>query len=131
MSDVSVLTSGSVAIMPLPKSRRPFDPRRNIETYVYRYYDDQDRLLYVGSTSDLAKREAAHLRGSKWFPKVSRREEDLYPHRKLAEDAETEQIRHLMPMYNIKDTGSWRLTCGNSVDARSPGTRYRDNHMGV
>lgn len=44
------------------------------ETAVYRLYDDEKRLLYVGVTCDLAVRWAAHRLEKPWWPEVARRE---------------------------------------------------------
>lgn len=43
------------------------------DTYVYRYYDADGRLLYVGSTNGLSSRDAAHKREKPWYPVVARR----------------------------------------------------------
>lgn len=44
------------------------------DTYVYRYYDADDALLYVGQTGNPARRHSSHRSNAAWFDLVARRE---------------------------------------------------------
>lgn len=46
--------------------------RASDETYVYRFFDSADRLLYIGATNDLRTRIKAHQRTKPWWPEVAR-----------------------------------------------------------
>lgn len=73
-------------------------------TAVYRFYDADERLLYVGITFSLGLRFAQHERGSEWWPhqrsvKVVWRES-----RTLAADEERTAIREEKPLHNVSGT---------------------------
>lgn len=67
---------------------------------VYRFYDEEDVLLYVGVTSDLPARVSGHRLYSQWFSDAARSEVDKFDTRDLAELNEAEQIRELRPLAN-------------------------------
>lgn len=48
----------------MPPSARP-------EPALYRQYDSNDRLLYVGISIDPRGRTANHMRGARWFDQVA------------------------------------------------------------
>jgi len=69
-------------------------------TTLYRYYDDQDRLLYVGITDNLFTRTASHIEASSWMDFAARSTIERYPTRKEAERVEREAIKAEEPLFN-------------------------------
>lgn len=73
------------------------------QTYVYRAYCRCGDLLYVGITSDLFRRFAAHARQrAPWELKLVRVAWDLYATRDQAERVETHLIATLHPIHNVQ-----------------------------
>lgn len=68
-------------------------------TCVYRLYDANDGLLYVGITTDTAVRWQAHST-SKWWPEVARKDVTWYAKRADAEAAEIAAIKAEQPAHN-------------------------------
>lgn len=81
-----------VAVAPSPKPPVPTD--------LYRRFDIQDRLLYIGITNDLARRAAAHEEGSTWMEFAVRSTTVRYPSRPDAEEAEETAIKAELPLFN-------------------------------
>ena len=67
---------------------------------LYRYFDAQGRLLYVGVTAT-AKREAQHSKGSRWYSYASRCEKTAFPNMTLARQAEGKAILLELPIFNF------------------------------
>ncbi|MFC7795718.1 helix-turn-helix domain-containing protein [Streptomyces cinereoruber] len=79
------------------------DPRRRIRearTAVYRLYDSEEHLLYVGITMALKQRFADHRRQKFWWHLVKRRDVRWYDDRAAAEAVEAETIRTENPKYD-------------------------------
>ena len=74
--------------------------------FVYRVYDADARLIYVGETGNLFQRLDTHAMQTWWAPQVAHVKATVYPSRELALAAERACIRHEDPRWNI--TGSWR-----------------------
>lgn len=70
------------------------DPR-----FVYRFFADGGECLYVGCTTNFARRLADHLHRD-WFPEVARIEVDRYPDYESGVRAESHLIRSLQPTHN-------------------------------
>ncbi|AEK07809.1 endonuclease [Mycobacterium phage Yoshi] len=73
--------------------------------YVYRIYDGDDRLIYVGETGDLFGRLAFHKVNSWWGSQADHAKASVYPDRAHARSAERDAIRSEQPRWNI--TGAW------------------------
>lgn len=78
--------------------------RRRSPHVLYKHYDDNRVLLYVGITSRLDKRTAQHRRDSHWFKSIARITTKLYPSYYLAREAEVFEIRTKGPAHNTKKT---------------------------
>jgi hypothetical protein len=95
----------SLAQGPVPVLRQVSAPRRvpinARRTCVYRHYDADDVLLYVGMTSTPSTRETSHVASAIWHGLSKRRTETWYPNRRDAEQAETEAISREYPLFNI------------------------------
>ena len=69
-------------------------------TILYRHYDANGTLLYVGITDDLLARSQAHSRTSWWWPLVARVEYRVFPDRAAASRAEVHAIEREHPLHN-------------------------------
>lgn len=80
-------------------------------TALYRLYDAEDRLLYVGITKNLEQRWAGHkysATSSVWWPEVVRKDIEWHPTRQAADEAETAAILRETPLHNKeKVPGDW------------------------
>lgn len=73
-------------------------------TRLYRHFDAQDRLLYVGISLNQQLRLEQHMRGSKWAADIVKVLVELYPNRAEAKQAETAAIQTENPVWNIAET---------------------------
>lgn len=67
---------------------------------VYRCYDAEGRLLYIGSTSRLEMRLAQHRATTAWWPTVARVEPERFASIIQARTAEARAIREERPLHN-------------------------------
>jgi hypothetical protein len=70
-------------------------------TQLYRHFDKDDLLLYVGISLSTIQRLSQHKRTSHWFDKVTRVSVEKYATREEALFREKETIRLEKPLYNI------------------------------
>lgn len=70
--------------------------------YVYRLYDANDRLLYVGRSCDVAARLRCHAAHKPWWPAVTRHTVSEPMHRLDAIRAERSAIHCERPLYNVR-----------------------------
>ncbi len=75
----------------------------NTPTALYRYFDEQDRLLYVGISGYLPTREHGHISKSRWMELAARSAIGRHPTRREALLAEREAIRTELPLFNVQD----------------------------
>lgn len=88
---------------------------RDARTALYRFFDEADRLLYVGVAFAPRERWKVHARQKRWWSEVRTREIEWYPCRAEAERAEEAAIAKEKPKYNV---------LGN-VPVRPPAQRRR------
>lgn len=69
-------------------------------TALYRLFDTDDRLLYVGISSNPKERLKAHAADKPWWPEVASREIEWFPSREQAAAAEVAAIRTEQPIHN-------------------------------
>ena len=74
----------------------------NVEHTVYRMFDQQDRLIYVGCTYDLEKRLQAHRRQMWWYYQIARITTETHPNRTEALKSETRIRDTEAPRWNIE-----------------------------
>lgn len=67
---------------------------------LYRYFDAEGTLLYIGVTSRINRRMREHYESSAWFAKVTRCEFEQFPDRKSVLDAERNAILSENPLHN-------------------------------
>jgi hypothetical protein len=70
-------------------------------TMLYRFYDGDGVLLYVGITSRHMRRWCEHAASKAWWPHVATTRVEHYPSRVDAEGAEREAIRAERPLHNV------------------------------
>lgn len=79
---------------------------------LYRLFDRHDNLLYIGISSDPARRLREHKERTAWAWLVKRTEVEEYENREGAHAAERSAIRAERPEHNqtrfIKGDGDWR-----------------------
>lgn len=67
---------------------------------VYRCYDDEGALLYIGSSINLRQRVRGHRGATRWWDEVVRVEAESYPTETAARIAEAHAIRDELPERN-------------------------------
>ena len=71
------------------------------EAELYRHFDKDGRLLYVGISFDSLVRLHGHRASAKWFAQVTTITIQRYPTRAEAEAAERSAIKDEKPLHNI------------------------------
>lgn len=74
------------------------------ETSVYRFYGEQEQLLYIGVSWAPFKRWAYHRRNAAWFSRAQVVQVDVYRSRRTALRIEREGIREQAPAFNVRST---------------------------
>lgn len=74
---------------------------REVPTTLYRFYDTDDRLLYVGISERGPERWRAHRKEKPWWTEVARTTTEHYDTRQAALDAERAAIITEQPAYNV------------------------------
>ena len=69
-------------------------------TDLYRYFDDEGKLLYVGISFSAIVRASQHKANADWFDFVSQMTVERFESRDDASKAEIEAIRSENPIYN-------------------------------
>ncbi len=69
-------------------------------TAVYRFFDAEGDLLYIGSSGNPDEREVKHRSNSPWYGMAIRRTEDWYPDQAAAFEAKKQAIRDEQPLFN-------------------------------
>jgi predicted GIY-YIG superfamily endonuclease len=100
-----------------PTRRRSREP---VVTYVYRFWDHDDTLLYVGVTANLETRFKDHS-GKHWWPQASHSTVEAHPNRALALVAEATAIMDENPLHNIQRPSLERLELLKSRALGRPG----------
>lgn len=72
------------------------------ETALYRHFDANGQLLYVGIATDHLRRLLAHVTTATWAREIARIDVVWFPTRAEAEEAELKSIIDECPRFNIK-----------------------------
>jgi predicted GIY-YIG superfamily endonuclease len=70
-------------------------------TALYRFYDADGALLYVGITHNVDERWAAHERDKPWWPHIAEKTVEWFNTRPLALDAERTAVQTESPVHNV------------------------------
>jgi|GEM_PF-3372929 len=70
------------------------------ETQLYRHFDGQGNLLYVGISKSAFTRLSGHQLCAHWYRSVRRIDIEVFPNRKAALEAEEKAIKEECPRYN-------------------------------
>ena len=70
-------------------------------THLYRHYNSQGKLLYIGVSLSAVARLSQHEMHSHWFTDIARVEVETYGTRKDALEAEAKAIKEERPAFNI------------------------------
>ena len=89
--------SGTKAVKLAAKSA----PRNDGPTSLYRHFDADAVLLYVGISLSAVGRLSDHRHTSAWFPQIARVTVEQFPDRASAYEAETAAINNENPLFNI------------------------------
>jgi hypothetical protein len=79
-----------------------------MRTSVYRYYDADRRLIYVGITGRGMVRQAQHNSQAEWWPFVSTQEVEHVGSRPAALHRERELIERFRPPFNREHNPDWQ-----------------------
>ncbi|MFF9197319.1 hypothetical protein ACF09L_19135 [Streptomyces sp. NPDC014779] len=92
-------------------------PKGTDETAVYRLFDVDDRLLYVGMGRNPMGRWASHAELHPWWPNVVRFEVAWYSTRREAAAEERRALKEEVTLHNIHGTERHGLVTGAGVRA--------------
>lgn len=70
-------------------------------TALYRLFNADGQLLYVGIAYDPKSRWYSHVNTSPWWPNVARKEVEWFEHRNAAVTAEMIAVRTEKPIHNV------------------------------
>ena len=73
------------------------------EHVLYRFFDEEGALLYVGITRSISTRFKAHARKQPWWPEVADCRIAFFPDRAALSRAEKLAIQRERPRYNVRD----------------------------
>lgn len=71
-------------------------------TTLYRLFDGDGRLLYIGVTDELDRRMGVHSRLKPWWPQVSATRTESFESRSAAFVAEAAAIANEQPLHNVR-----------------------------
>ena len=80
------------------------------KTYLYRHYDNNDNLIYVGISLSYAHRLSQHKDHSHWFDKIKTVKIETFNNRKTALEAETNAIKNENPKCNIQKKSNFTVS---------------------
>lgn len=69
--------------------------------HLYRHFDENGRLLYVGQSINALKRLVEHKQQSNWFLSIAKVEIKQFPTKKDAFEAEQQAILEENPVFNL------------------------------
>lgn len=97
---IGLFAGRTIAAKSQPPPPSPPQPKLDRPTTLYRYYDAQHRLLYVGITCRGPKRAAEHAKSQPWWPRQVWMRSEHYDTWAEAEEAERVAIAAEEPECN-------------------------------
>ena len=114
---------------PHPAESVPLAPRAGATVrlhQLYRHFDKDGALLYVGISLSAVERLRQHRDSSHWFKKIARITIERHPTREDAEWAEREAIHRENPKHNKVRTIPPEHTCEPPTDVQAIKVRFSD-----
>lgn len=87
---------------------------------VYRHFDADGRLLYVGACANPVQRTIGHASQSNWYDRIVRIEIARFANGEEAWAAEADAIRHERPLYNLQYNDSKKYLHPNQMRSKTP-----------
>jgi len=94
------------------KRMRAYDERANTKHYVYRLFDADARLIYIGCTYDVESRLKSHRHVMWWAPQIARIKITVHPTKAAAHEVERAAITAEKPRWNVNGKWAARSTFG-------------------
>lgn len=92
-----------------------------VPTALYRFFDTDDQLLYVGISSNPSIRFRDHGRSKDWWSEVASITLEHWPSRQAALDAEKQAIISERPRWNAAHNGRFQRTTQEAVCRKAVG----------
>lgn len=89
-------------------------------TFLYRLFDAEDRLLYVGITNQPRRRFHHHRTTKTWWADVARHELETHPNREVASAAEIAAITGEHPVHNVVHNRAGSFTAWLRTQTKRP-----------
>lgn len=101
-----------VALITPEKPRKPRKYKRVLdgETCLYKHWNANDELLYIGISLSAVRRLKSHLHRSEWFNQIATVTIQRLPTRRVALKEEARQIKICRPPYNTTHLVTGRRT---------------------
>jgi len=100
--------------------------------YLYRHFDKDGKLLYVGLTGSHRQRLQAHKYNSHWFPLVAEVKIEKFASRAEAVAAENHAIFHEKPIHNIVGSSLPKLKeSGDAIIPFSPRYLFSNREIDI
>jgi len=99
-------------------------------TALYRHYDAEGRLLYVGITDCLSERDKQHAATSHWHGNVHRTVTEWCLSRQHAMDLEAVAVRHEKPLHNVALAIQPEVEVSDLLPSMSDLIRQIENYCG-
>jgi len=68
---------------------------------LYRHFDSEDNLLYIGISINAVNRLSGHQKISSWYKNIAQMKIENYPTRQELEESEIKAIQDENPLHNI------------------------------
>ena len=94
-------------------------------TTLYRYFDAEGRLLYVGITTAGIRRARGHVDHSAWWLRAASATFEHFSNLEAALAAEDAAIKAEKPLFNIRGTGTAIVRSRTRTRANGAGSVYR------
>lgn len=98
---------------------------------LYRFFNSNHELLYVGITNNPFSRFSGHSKDKSWFHELAYATFTHYPNRHAVDSAETRAIRAEKPKYNKAKTLDWERSPDHMRKIRMGKIKDHDMILGI
>lgn len=95
-------------------------------TNLYRHFNEDGALLYVGISLSAVNRLSAHSRGAPWFSEIVRIEIEKFDTREAAHDAEKKAIAREKPRHNVQHVPKPEPVIEKKLEPKQPEAKHTD-----